>query len=484
MTMKALPFLAAFLLSLQVNAQDLLGFGHSNYAGISGASYNPASLADNRFSLDIQLIGAGIEVANNYVGVKRADLYRSDFGSQYLHERMRPTKKAAFVRSEVLLPGLMICNDKFAWGIDMKIRTYANVDGVETELAHIFVEEMKDEPTYNHALYNNHIGIQALSWFEIGGTYAQTIWTGAEHFVAVGARPKFILGLGGMYTYVNDAGYSFRDDSTLNLIRGDVEFGHSDNFIFDPGYRMSYSMGFNPGFGIDAGIVYEFRPDAMQEDKKENKEKEWPGYRERPKYKYRIGAAITDLGFVHFHHGEFSDHYTADANMWDYNDETFDLTSPTTLYNTFELRQGGAKEGTGFFMRLPLALNLQFDYYWKYNIYINATSFTGVYLRNWDGKRVHELTRLSITPRWEKRWFAVWAPVSFTRMGVVSLGTGFRLGPLSIGTTDILNLALRRKTIYNADIYFVLKVPLFPTGKSRTKKGKSKTGGPVDECPD
>lgn len=479
----AISFAAGILISMQAFSQDLLGYGHSNYAGISGASYNPASLADNRFSMDIQAFGFGVEVANNYVGAKRIDMYRSDFDVNYLHLRTRDTKKSVFFRNEILLPGIMFSNEKFGWGIDMKIRTYANVDGIESELAHIFVMEMKDVPQYNQALYNRHIGIQALSWMEIGGTYAQTIWTGAEHYVAVGGRPKFILGLGGFYAFVNDAGYSFRDDTTLNLVRGDADFGHSDNFTFDPDFNMQYSMGFNPGFGLDAGIVYEFRPDVMNAEAKENKEKEWPGYRERPKYKYRLGAAITDLGFVHFRHGEFSDHYTVNANMWNYDDETFDASSPTPLHNTFELRQGGSKQDKGFFMRLPLALNLQFDYYWKYNLYVNATSFTGIYIRNYDGKRVHELTRLSITPRWEKRWLAVWAPVSFTRMGVVSLGAGFRLGPFAIGTTDILNLVLRRKTIYNADLYFVLKVPLFPTKKG-AKKRKAKTGGPVDDCPD
>jgi hypothetical protein len=483
--MKAfISFAAGLLISMQAFGQDLLGYGHSNYAGISGASYNPASLADSRFSMDIQVFGFGVEVANNYVGVKRIDMYRSDFDVNYLHLRTRDTKKSVFFRNEVLLPGIMFSNEKFGWGVDMKVRTYANVDGVENELAHIFLMELKDVPQYNQALFNRHIGIQALSWMEIGGTYAQTIWTGAEHFVAVGARPKFLLGLGAAYAFVNDAGYSFRDDTTLNLVRGDVEFGHSNNFAFDAAFNPSYRIGFNPGIGVDFGIVYEFRPDAMQDQKTEKKEKPWPGYRERPKYKYRIGASVTDLGFVHFRHGEFSDHYTVNANMWDYDDDAFDLSSPNSLYNTFELRQGGSKEGKGFFMRLPLALNLQYDYYWKYNIYVNATSFTGIYLRNWDGKRVHELTRLSITPRWEKRWFAVWAPVSFTRMGVVSLGAGFRLGPLAIGTTDILNLALRRKTMYNADIYFVLKVPLFPTKKGKAKKGKTNTGGPVDECPD
>jgi hypothetical protein len=482
--MRVLFISLLLLIATYSNAQDLLGYGHSNYAGIAGASYNPASLADNRFSIDILAIGAGIEVGNNYVGVKRSEIRNPNFGSSNLYLKTKDTKKAVFFRNEVLLPGVMFSNKEFGWGIDMKIRSYVNVDGVETELAHFLALELNDSPNFDKALYNRHIGITALSWAEIGGTYAKTIWTGAEHFVAVGARPKLLLGLAAAYVFINDAGYAFRNDSTLDLVRGDFEFGHSDNFTFNGAYQPSWRMGFNPGFGVDFGIVYEYRPDELQEEKKEDKEKQWPGYRTRPKYKYKIGVSITDLGIIHFRNGEFSDHYTADASMWDLDDKTFDLTSPTPLYNTFELRQGGANAGKGLWMRLPLALNVQFDYMIRKDVFVNATAFSALYFRNTDGRKVHELTRLSITPRWERRWFAVWAPVSFSRLGILSLGAGFRVGPFAIGTTDILVWALRRKTVYSADLYFVLKVPLFPTKKGKAKGGDLKKGGKVDECAD
>ncbi len=482
--MRLILFLVPLLVSLSATAQDLLGYGHSTYAGIAGASYNPASLADSRFSMDILLIGAGVEAGNNYVGVKRSEFRDPYFGSSNLYLRTRNTKKAVVFRNEILLPGIMFSNKDFGWGVDMKIRSYVNVDGVEPELARFLALELNDSPNFNKALYNKHLGITALSWAEIGGTYAKTIWTGAERFVAIGARPKFLLGLAAAYVFVNDAGYAFRDDSTLNLVRGDIEFGHSDNFTFNSAYQPSWRMGFNPGFGIDIGIVYEYRPDAMQEVKKEDQEKQWPGYRDRPNYKYKIGISLTDLGMIHFRHGEFSDHYAADANMWDLDDKTFDLTSPTSLYNTFELRQGGASAGKGLWMRLPLALNVQYDYLIVKDVYVNATAFSALYFRNTDGRKVHELTRLSITPRWERRWFAAWMPLSFSRLGILSLGAGFRAGPFAIGTTDILVWALRKKTVYSADLYFVLKVPLFPTKKGKSKKGGLRKGGKVDECAD
>jgi hypothetical protein len=472
------------LCSISCFSQDYLGYAHSNYAGIVGASYNPASLADNIYSMDILLCGAGIEVGNNYAGVKRSSL-SSDFGPQDLILRDRDTKKAAFVRNEILLPGIMFSNGKKGWGVDMKIRTYANVEGVSEDLAHIFAFELDDPPHFEHSFYNKHIGVTALSWFEIGGTYAQTIWTGAEHYVSVGVRPKFILGLGGAYAFVNDAGYNFRNDSTLSIDRADVNFGISDNFTFNSSLQPSYNVGFNPGLGIDAGIIYEYRPDVLQKDEKEKKkEKDWPGFRQRPVYKYRIGISITDLGFVHFHHGEFSDHYAVESNLWDYDNDVWNPTSPAPLYSLFDQRSQGSKEGTGMWMRLPLALNLQYDYFVGKSLYVNANVFSGIYLRNNNGKKVHELTRISVTPRWEKRWYGFWMPVSFSRFGNLSVGAGFRFGPFVLGTTNILPLAFKNKTTYTADLYFALKVPLFPTGKGGGKKRKQNTSGKVDDCPE
>jgi hypothetical protein len=478
-----LLFISLFL-PFAISAQEFLGYTHSNYAGIVGAQHNPASLADSYYSLDILLVGFGVEAANNYVGVKRKDIYKSDFGNQYLYLRERNTKKSVFFSNEILLPGFMVSNEKFGWGIDMRIRTYANVDGVSRDFAHIIAKGFDDPDYLLSDRHDRHVGATALSWFELGGTYAKTIWTGEGHFVSVGVRPKLLLGLAAAYVFVNNFQYDFTSDSTLAAYNADVKFAHSTNLSFDGAMSPSYHLKFNPGIGVDAGIIYEKRPEEMQKDN-DKKFRKWPGYRERAAYKYRIAVSLTDLGIIHFKSGELSDHYTTSSDNWDIKDSTLNNpTTPSALYQTFTARVGGANAGDPFWMRLPLALNVNLDYKVREYFYVNACSFSGLYFRNFNGKKVHELTRLSITPRWEKRWYGVWAPVSFTRMGTFSLGAGIRLGPVVVGTDDILNLMLKRKKIYNENIYFVVKIPLFPIGGGKGKKGKQKKDGPVDKCPD
>ena len=80
--------------AVTIRAQSFLGYGHSNFAGIVGATYNPASLADNNYSMDILVCGAGIKISNNYFGVKRSAISNPNFGPSNVTLRDRPTKKA------------------------------------------------------------------------------------------------------------------------------------------------------------------------------------------------------------------------------------------------------------------------------------------------------------------------------------------------------------------------------------------------------
>ena len=48
-------------------AQDFLGFRQSNYSGVSGGDFNPASIADNRFIVDVTLGGFSNSTYNDHL---------------------------------------------------------------------------------------------------------------------------------------------------------------------------------------------------------------------------------------------------------------------------------------------------------------------------------------------------------------------------------------------------------------------------------
>ena len=59
-------FIFTFILS---NAQYMEGYATSNYAGVSGINYNPASVVDSRIKLDINFFTLSTTIDNNFLGL-------------------------------------------------------------------------------------------------------------------------------------------------------------------------------------------------------------------------------------------------------------------------------------------------------------------------------------------------------------------------------------------------------------------------------
>jgi hypothetical protein len=100
-----------------VQAQDLLGIGSSNYGGLSSVQINPANLADNRLKFEIQLVGTGFGVANNFIGFKPSYLVREGGLTSSNYPLLDPTpptedftnanfedNRSAFVHNNIYLP--------------------------------------------------------------------------------------------------------------------------------------------------------------------------------------------------------------------------------------------------------------------------------------------------------------------------------------------------------------------------------------------
>jgi hypothetical protein len=62
-----LSVLGYFLVGSVVWCQQWMGYHTSNYAGIHGVHFNPASLAGSNYKLDVNLVAANVHVANNFL---------------------------------------------------------------------------------------------------------------------------------------------------------------------------------------------------------------------------------------------------------------------------------------------------------------------------------------------------------------------------------------------------------------------------------
>ncbi|MFN8715039.1 MAG: DUF5723 family protein [Bacteroidota bacterium] len=495
-------------LSFPANAQqDFLGYGNSNYAGVNGVDMNPSSIADSRYKVDILLIGTSFGFSNNYIGLRKTAFDNrtgpllppdstssfpafadSLFTDKYLFKRQADYNKSVYFSNRILLPSFMVTiNEHNAIALTGSIRTYLNIDGIGAPLAELAYSGLEDSTNWLQRIENKQVSLQYMTWAEVGATWAHTIVDKNEHYMKVGVRPKLLLGLGSAYIFADNLQYLVQSDSVLTFFRSEIRYGHSNNFEFPEGQTPKYKVSSRPGIGLDLGFTYEWRPDYKKYKYDMDGQTDlW--MRNKNKYKLRVGASLTDLGSIRFEKGQFANDFVADVNSWNINNLVFDSIPIQAFDDTLSNRFGSASTGTGerfYRMNLPLAFSMQIDYnIWK-DFYVNLTPYYAFQLRK-NQEKVHELTRISVTPRWDHKWFGVWVPLSYDQHRNFMVGSGVRIGPLILGTNNIAPYFIRKqnkdKVLYGADLYMALKIPIMY--KQVRDRDKDKVSDKRDKCID
>lgn len=500
--MKKILLLIVISICYSAKAQDFVGFNQSNYAGVSGVYIQPASIVDGRMKFDMNLVGINVAAYNNYIGVKREAFKRGKdnngktslpafndtaFAANYLTERTNGKDKSIYFSNRIAGPSFMVAlNRKNAIAITTNVRTYVNIDGVSPDLAKLAYEEFKYPSLWVTNLKNKNLSIQEMTWAEYGLTYGHVFKDDNEHYFKAGATLKLLQGIQSAYVFVKDAEYNFKTDTTLSIFQSEVNYGHSDNFNFENQKLGAGNSGANvfdfsqsyPGLGFDFGAVYEWRPDYKKYKYDMDGEKDlWR--KDKNKYKLKIGISLTDLGSVKFKKGATSGDFNANVGFW--NLKPIDPKTVKELDDTLRGRFGGT-DGTGqtYKMNLPTALSLQIDYQiWK-DVYVNFTPYLAFQFKNNETK-VHDISSLTLTPRWDHKWFGVFIPVQYNFLDGFRAGAAVRLGPIIVGSSNLAPL-VGQKTIYGADVYAMLKVPI-PYGRPKDKD-KDGISNKKDLCKD
>ncbi len=499
---KQLALAVLFIVAAKVNAQDFLGFSNSNYVGVTGISLQPACIVDDRMEFDMTLIGVNTAAYNNYLGLKRTALnprtgtdskgkkeyfptlaHDTDVIHNQFEERTNNKYKSVYSGTRVNLPSFMVfCDHKNSFAFTWDVRNYLNVDGVSPELAKLIVEDFKypqlwvgNAPNIN----NKHLSVQQMAWAEYGLTYGRVLKEDNEHAFKVAARFKMLQGMISSYMNINDFNFNVTNDTTLSLVHSSVNYGHSRNFEFTSSNQIKLkTFESYPGFGGDIGFVYEYRP--KYKDYKYDMDGETGRWRrDQNKYKLRVGFSALDIGAIKFKKGELSNNFNADINLW--NIHVFDTIKSVSAFDSLMKRtfQDENVKST-YTMTLPTAFSLQVDYnIWK-DFYVNMTPFVALQFKNRETK-IHEYSQISITPRWDHKWFGIFLPVTYHQLDGLRYGATVRLGPIILGTTN-LNPLVTKKNIYGLDLHVLVKVPI-PFGPPKDKD-KDKVSNKKDKCKD
>lgn len=488
--MKRILSIALITIGYFAQSQDFVGFNQSNYAGVSGIHIQPASIVDGRMKFDMNLIGINVAAYNNYIGIKRDAFKREkvdgqttfpafedkEFSDKYLVEKSSSKDKSIYFSNRIAGPSFLVnINRKNAIAISSNVRTYVNIDGVSPDLAKLAYEEFKYPTLWVTNLTNKNLSIQEMTWAEYGLTYAHVFKDDNEHYFKGGATVKLLQGIQSAYMFVKDLEYNFQTDTTLSIFQSEVSYGHSDNLNFSDievggsgtGTKIfDYSQSY-PGVGFDFGAVYEWRPSYLKFKYDMDGEKDlWR--KDKNKYKLKVGLSVTDIGSIKFKKGSTSGDFRADVGFW--NLKPVDPGTVGEFDDTLKGRFVNTNKSSTYKMNLPTAISLQIDYLiWK-DIYVNLTPFIAFQFKNNDTK-VHDISSITLTPRWDHKWFGVFIPVQYNFLNGFRTGAAVRLGPLVVGTSNLSPL-IGKKEVYGADVYAMLKVPI-PYGH---KKDKDKDG--------
>ncbi|MDA8885972.1 DUF5723 family protein [Bacteroidia bacterium] len=450
-----------------------------NYAGYTSLQFNPANLADSRFRFNMNVVGFKTHLQNNYVQLETPhSIYEflhwkwdSTFGTQnfdypfkesYLTERLNGNDKYVYASGSVNAFCMQFAlKDKAGFSFGLTTKAYAKVSNIPEDGLKTFLQDFdtignmttKDHQSrlMGQTINLGKSGASALAYQQYGLKYAFVAHEKKDVQIKVGLGLDYNIGLYGGYYRNNDVEYTLTGIDTLIFHKSDAEIAYiNPEYVADPGRRLNDYFGgsrLGRGLGINAGVVYEHRPDAKSYKYKMNR-KTYEDLSEN-KYDWKVAASIVDFGFINFTNGaaarrlKVSDP-SKDTAWNNFNDAQYwtNIDNIDTFINTIF---DDVERDSSFRMYTPATLNLSADYKIKNNVYVSA-SYSQSLMRN-KGKSVKMPNVLSVSPRYESKWLTVAMPLSFSRYyNVVNWGAYLRGGVFYVGTDNLGGFFTGKKT--------------------------------------
>ena len=448
-----------------IEAQSYLGYFTDNYAGVHSLLYNPANIADSRFKTDINLFSSSLLAGNDYYGFNALDLTKGSYNFETDAKRFPTNNNNLHVNVDILGPSFMFnIAPKSSIAVFTRGRSIININKIDGELFNSLRDDFNN--SNNFTTSNQNFNITTNAWAEFGITYARTFFNKVKHFLKGGISLKYLQGLANSYANANNLGLNYTkinlNNPNLNSVTttGQVTYGEDPNIAAGGDYKFLESSN---GIGVDLGFTYEYRPnyqDFSVDDKDKNK------------YKLKLGLSVTDFGSI-LYKGGLERSYTVNGSV---TEAQYNNNSTGNLLNTFYTSTPTNTRKA----LLPTAIHLNADWNMYKKFYLNINTDFGV--NNKTGINTSTIENIiSLTPRFEVKWFSAYLPISYLEYSGLQAGFGFRAGPLFIGSGSILSNLISDES-KGADIHFGLKIPVY----QGRKRDKDEDGiiDKKDKCPD
>jgi len=450
------------LFAFGLRSQDRLGLANSNYQPVTTNLFNPSSIVDAYTWLDINLIGASVFFHNNYLYIPGIELTTKDrftfnykFGND-LSTFSNHFDKNIYVDATIMGPSASLVIGRFSAAVNTNSRNVVDIRNMPWQVADGMYKGFQNlTDLWGETVEAKNIKINQLSWVEAGASVGGFVYTFDEHVVTAGLSIKKLWGISGFAAKVDEWDYTTVNQNTMQIhkFKGEV--------------AMATGFGSGSGFSGDIGVTYKrffkwsnkYRPN----DKRVSCN--------RMPYRYKLMAAIIDLGSIKFNKDATHTTYTIENDNWN-NYTHNDIQNVSDVANFFSTMGTNVQTSSknSFTMGLPTAITAAVDYNLGYGFYAGANTVIGLPSLFYLGPQ--RPFQLAVMPRYERRFFEMAIPISTLNFQDLRLGLMMRLGFLTIGTERLNTFFFG--DVYAADFYLMLKMPFFTAPQCKPKGSGAK----------
>ncbi|XOV68490.1 MAG: DUF5723 family protein [Fluviicola sp.] len=446
------------------------------------ASYNPSSIVDSKtkFSASFHTNFARISnfSSNNYA------IYGQ--GIKFVEPN-----NPGYVRSST---NVDIINLKYefdhrnAGAYSFRFRTLRGLEGLPIRWAH------NAATGYGENIFGTNeslagVGMNRASFTEHNLTYARTIFDQDTRFLKAGISMKILNGVDASFVNFNSGEYDFLQENTeiieMTDLDADLVRSESNNQLF---YQ-------HRGLAFDLGITYEYRPEFEKQYYEMDGVKRNVRY-DINKYKWKVSASITDLGFLRFTKDSTSSYNFTNPSIQANSGNFVDLggLDPGSLiagpfdYVEDNIGANSAQDTSAipqrFGMGLPTALHASFDMnILRPFLYVSYNVSLPLHFKS-DISQLRGFFIQTVTPRIEKNNWSIMLPISQLGNGTATVGVAgrFNLNQFTVflGSNNMALLygqkSSRSRSFYGGVAYNIFyKVPDDADG--------DKISDPKDACP-
>ena len=439
--MKRTLLLSCFLGSIfYAQSQSYFGFRDDNYAGIQGILFNPSAVVDSKYKTDVTLFSVSATGQNDLYGVNLRDVLDGGYDLEADASKKFKTNNRGNFNIDILGPSFMMnITPNHSIALFSRVRSLTNLVDVNGEL----VDEVNKDIDVSESflITGGNPNAVSNSWAEIGASFGTVLLDRDEHFIKGGITLKYLMAGTNGYINGNNLSVAFNKNDVNPALSEYYSTGTlrtSASYDYENGKDPEFNAT-SAGLGIDLGFTYEYRTNCHT----------CIGNR----YKFKTAIAITDIGKL---------------NYKDAIENTYDLTGSVTqddidnagdIFEFFDTNYTKISSRKGIKANLPTALHTNFDWNINNKFYLNLSGDFGLV----DAKKINATAianSITFTPRYETRQFSFYIPVTWMEYSGTQIGTGFRAGPLFIGSGSLISNLFSNKS-KAGNIYVGLKFPIY-----------------------